>query len=107
MTSLDYQFNGYKTHIVPKNKTYKTTVKEEFEEYQEDQDFGINKIQYQQLDERLRILEQQMKRLCHDADKATQEGHGDNDVYQVGNSSYQQAKINGIKQQINKLNQDN
>jgi hypothetical protein len=105
-TKVDaYSFEGYKTHIIPQMQQFDTKTKKANEAYEEDVNFADDQVRYQQLDARLRTLEAQMKRLCRDADRAINNGMTDDNVYQVSNSSYQQAKINGIKQQFAHLSE--
>lgn len=102
-----YAFDGYKTHIVPQMQKFETETKKTHESFVEDTNFDNDQIKYQQLDARLKALEAQMKRLCRDADAALNNGLTDDDVYRGANSLYNQAKINGIKQQFTQLNDYN
>ncbi len=99
------KFGGYRQHVMPQIQQFKTETFCEGDErqYVEDTNFSVDKIKLQQIDARLKNLEAQFARLCKDSDRAALSGLGDNDVYQVSNSSYQQAKINGIKMQFDKL----
>lgn len=101
------QFQGYQSHAIPQLKQFDVDEKRDGEHFQEDLEFGNDRVKYQQLDERLRILEQQFARLCRDADNAINRGMTNEDYYQSSGNSYQQAKINGIKYQFSKLNEEN
>lgn len=104
-TSGDIMFEGYKQHLIQPIQQFKTETfnQNSNEKFIEDVDFATDKIKLQQIDARLKNLEAQFARLCKDADRAMLNGMTDDDVYQVSGGSYQQAKINGIKYQFEKL----
>ena len=101
----EFKFSGYKQHLVQPIQQFKTETfnQNSGEKFVEDVDFGTDNIKLQQIDARLKNLEVQFARLCKDADRAMLNGMTDDDVYQVSGGSYQQAKINGIKYQFEKL----
>lgn len=107
--SEDIKFEGYKQHLIQPIQQFRTETfsQNSNEKFIEDVDFATDNVKLQQIDARLKNLEVQFARLCKDADRAVLNGMTDDDVYQVSGGSYQQAKINGIKYQFEKLQGNN